>query len=126
MIRRAIAELTRELGWNDSESLAITLAVEEALTNKIRHAYHGRTDGKIMVGFRTEPGTLVFELTDQGDAPATGSICSRDKTSQEPGGRGTHIMRDVMDKVVYQTVESGNQVIMTKVLPAAKRQQGTP
>jgi anti-sigma regulatory factor (Ser/Thr protein kinase) len=117
MVRQAIRNLTLEIGWNDADSNAITLAVEEALTNKIRHAYGNRPDGRIQFDFRIERGALVFELTDQGKAPDPRRICAREAGSLTPGGLGTHIMRDVMDEVAYQTNNSGNLVILTKFLP---------
>ncbi|MES1257537.1 MAG: ATP-binding protein [Acidobacteriota bacterium] len=116
-LRHAVGELTLELGWSESESRAITLAVEEALTNKIRHAYKNRPDGRIQLEFRTEPGALVFRLTDQGEAPDPARICARRRESLSPGGLGTHIIRDVMDQVVYQTTGEGNRLTMTKYLP---------
>ena len=115
-MRHTIESLTEVLGWNDSESHAITLAVEEALTNKIRHAYGNRPDGRIQFEFRTEPNALVFQITDQGDPPDPAKICAR-RDSLHPGGFGTQIMKDVMDKVVYRTTDEGNQVILTKYLP---------
>jgi sigma-B regulation protein RsbU (phosphoserine phosphatase) len=116
-VRNAVANLTMEMGWTDSESRAITLAVEEGLTNKIRHAYGNRPDGRIQFEFRTEPGALVFRLTDQGEAPDLEKICAREDESLTPGGFGTHIIRGVMDQVIYQTVDEGNQLILTKYLP---------
>jgi anti-sigma regulatory factor (Ser/Thr protein kinase) len=117
-MRHTIGSLTAILGWNDLESRAITLAVEEALTNKIRHAYGYRSEGRIQFQFRTEPGALVFQLTDQGEPPDPAKICARERDSLQPGGFGTHIMKDVMDQVVYRTTEEGNHVILTKHLPA--------
>jgi len=115
-MRHTIGNLTLALGWNDSESRAITLAVEEALTNKIRHAYRNRPDGRIQFEFRTEPHALVFQLTDQGEPPDPARICARRDTLQA-GGFGTQIMKDVMDEVVYRTTAEGNHVILTKHLP---------
>ena len=115
-VRHTIGDLTAVLGWNDTESQAITLAVEEALTNKIRHAYRNRPDGRIQFQFRTEPDALVFLLTDQGEPPDPAKICAQ-RENMQVGGLGTHIMKDVMDKVVYRTTEEGNQVVLTKYLP---------
>jgi serine/threonine-protein kinase RsbW len=124
-MRHTIETLTAVLGWNDSDSSAITLAVEEALTNKVRHAYRNRPDGRIQFEFRTEPDALVFQLTDQGEPPDPAKICARRDTLQ-PGGFGTQIMRDVMDKVVYRTTEEGNQVVLTKYLPNTRNAQDGP
>ncbi len=123
-VRHTMENLTAILGWNDSDSGAITLAIEEALTNKIRHAYRNRPDGRIQFEFRTEPGALIFRLTDQGEAPDPARICAR-RDSLQSGGFGTHIMKDVMDKVVYQTTEEGNQVILTKYLPGHRAPDGS-
>jgi serine/threonine-protein kinase RsbW len=116
-MRHTVGSLTAVLGWNDSESHAITLAVEEALTNKIRHAYRNRPDGRIQFQFRTDRDALVFQLTDQGEPPDPAKICARERDSLQAGGFGTHIMKDVMDQVVYRTTEEGNHVILTKHLP---------
>ena len=45
VVRGAIGPLAAVIGWDESECRAIVLAVDEALTNVIRHAYHNRTDG---------------------------------------------------------------------------------
>ncbi|MEO8132181.1 MAG: ATP-binding protein, partial [Bryobacteraceae bacterium] len=121
VVRHTIGNLTTEMGWNESDSRAITLAVEEALTNKIRHAYHGKDDGRIQMEIRTEPDALVFQLTDQGEAPDPVLICARREGSLTPGGFGTHIIRDVMDKVVYETVDEGNQLTLKKYMPGTGR-----
>jgi len=118
-IRHTIEHLTAALGWNDAESLAITLAIEEALTNKIRHAYKNRPDGRIQFEFRKEPNAVVFQLTDQGEPPDPARICAQ-RENMQPGGFGTQIMKDAMDQVVYRTTEEGNQVIMTKYLPSGR------
>jgi anti-sigma regulatory factor (Ser/Thr protein kinase) len=123
-IRRTVEGLTTALGWNESESRAITLAVEEALTNKIRHAYKGRSDGRIRFEFRTEPECLVFRVTDQGEAPDLAQICSRARESVQAGGLGTYIIRDVMDDVTYRTTADGNQLILVKHLPYTGRKEG--
>jgi len=115
-----MGNLTSELGWSESESRTITLAVEEALTNKIRHAYPNRPEGRIQFEIRIEPGELILRLTDQGVAPDPARICEREQDSLKPGGFGTHIIRDVMDSVVYQTTAEGNELILTKKRPAGE------
>lgn len=125
-IRHTIEHLAGALGWDESEAHAITLAVEEALTNKIRHAYGNSPGGRILFEFRTETDALVFRLTDRGDPPDPAKICARDPGSLQSGGFGTHIIRDVMDKVVYATTAEGNHVTMTKYLPRSNRVAGGP
>lgn len=125
VLRSAIGSLTLELGWSESESRAITLAVDEAVTNKIRHACKGMADTRIQIEFRTEPGVLIFRLTDQGEPPNPERLCARQKGSAVPGGLGTHIIRDVMDEVSYTTTADGNHVIMKKYLPSGRQNRET-
>ena len=42
-------------------------------------------------------------MLDHGDAPDSAKICAREVGSDQVGGLGTHIIRDVMDSVAYQS-----------------------
>ena len=117
VLRRTIENLTLELGWNESEARGITLAFEEALTNKIRHAYKNLPDGRIQLAVKLEADSLVLELTDQGEPPDPGRLFAQQPDGFRAGGFGTHIIRDVMDSVEYRTTEAGNQLILMKRLP---------
>ena len=41
-VRGAISPIAASLGFNEEDCRAITLALDEAITNVIRHAYGGR------------------------------------------------------------------------------------
>ena len=47
VVRGAIAPLAAAIGWDESDCRAITLALDEALANIIRHAYHNCLEGSI-------------------------------------------------------------------------------
>jgi anti-sigma regulatory factor (Ser/Thr protein kinase) len=115
IIRAAVGQLAAMVGWNASESLSITMAVDEALANVIRHAYNGRTDGRIELHCRATEDELQFRLQDAGDPPDMTRICAREVGCDKIGGLGTHIIRDVMDTVSYKRSPEGN------VFTAAKR-----
>jgi len=119
VVRSTVEALTIELGWSPEVAMSIKLAIDEALTNKIRHAYDSRPDGQIQIDIMTVRKGLVFQLSDQGKAPDMRRLCARKKLSTEPGGLGTHIIRDVMDEVVYESVGVNNLLIMTKYFPAS-------
>jgi len=116
VVRAAMERLCAALGWNESEARSITLAVDEALTNVIRHAYHKRADGVIELVCEEKEGVLEFLVSDTGDAPDLSKICARAKESQAAGGMGTHIIRDVMDTADYQRTGMANRLVMTKRL----------
>jgi anti-sigma regulatory factor (Ser/Thr protein kinase) len=103
IVRAAVAQLALMIGWNEADSRAITLAVDEALANVIRHAYHGRADGRVELQCRAADDEIEFRILDTGDSPDPTRICAR-----EIGGLGTHIIREVMDTVAYQVAPDGN------------------
>lgn len=115
-VRGAIGPLAAAIGWNESDCRAIVLAVDEALANIIRHAYHGRTDGLMELECREIPDGLEITLLDNGDAPDRSKICAREVGSDQPGGLGTHIIKEVMDEFSYQTSSEGNRFVAIKRL----------
>jgi serine/threonine-protein kinase RsbW len=104
------------IGWDESECRAITLAVDEALTNVIRHAYHNRTDGLIELECRESADGLEIALLDNGDAPDRSKLCAGEIGSDQPGGLATHIISKVMDKVFYEESPKGNRFVASKQL----------
>jgi hypothetical protein len=47
VVRGTIGAMAAAIGWDESECRAIVLALDEAVANVIRHAYHNRPDGVI-------------------------------------------------------------------------------
>jgi anti-sigma regulatory factor (Ser/Thr protein kinase) len=114
VVRGAIGPLAAAIGWDESECRAIALALDEALANVIRHAYHNRSDGLIELECREVPGGLEITLWDKGDSPDTSKICAREIGCAEPGGLGTHIIKKVMDTVTYEVSPRGNRFVASK------------
>jgi anti-sigma regulatory factor (Ser/Thr protein kinase) len=116
VVRGVIGPLAAAIGWDESECGAITLAVDEALANIIRHAYHSRADGLIELECRESADGLEITLLDNGDAPDRSKICARELGCDQPGGLGTHIIRKVMDRVSYEASPEGNRFVASKLL----------
>lgn len=116
VVRATVGQLAAMIGWNESDARAITLAVDEALANVIRHAYHGREDGRIELQCRAGQDELQFRIRDTGDAPDPARICAREVGCDKIGGLGTHIIRDVMDSVSYESGVDGNWFVAVKRL----------
>jgi anti-sigma regulatory factor (Ser/Thr protein kinase) len=115
-VRGVIGPLVAAIGWDESECGAITLAVDEALANIIRHAYHSRADGLIELECRECADGLEITLLDRGDAPDKSKICAHELGCDQPGGLGTHIIRKVMDTVSYEASPEGNRFVASKLL----------
>ena len=120
VVRATVGQLAALVGWSESESRCIMMAVDEALANVIRHAYHGREDARIELHCRAGVDQLEIRIRDTGDAPDRSQICAREVGCDRIGGLGTHIIRDVMDTVSYESGPDGNWFTATKRL----RRQG--
>ena len=117
VMRGAVGPLAAVIGWDEADCQAITMALDEALANVMRHAYHDRTDGVIEVECRESADGLEISLWDQGDPVDKSKICARQVGCDLPGGLGTHIIKDVMDTVSYQALPDGNRFVAFKGLP---------
>jgi anti-sigma regulatory factor (Ser/Thr protein kinase) len=116
VVRGAIGPMAAAIGWDETECRAITLALDEALANVIRHAYHSRPDGLIELECRESADGLEITLMDNGDAPDRSKICAREIGCDQPGGLGTHIIKKVMDSVSYEVSQEGNRFVARKIL----------
>ena len=116
VVRATVGELASVRGLPAEECRRLTLAVDEAVANVIRHAYHGDPGGAIEVDCRGQEHSLEFTLLDQGDAPDPGRLSAHSLDEVSLGGRGTHLIRMVMDEVSYERVARGNQLRMSKRL----------
>jgi serine/threonine-protein kinase RsbW len=69
-LRRELVDYARFLGASDQTCDAIALAVSEALTNVVRHAYVDEEPGPIIVEAQLEPpGQLLVRVSDEGRGP---------------------------------------------------------
>lgn len=94
------------------------VAVDEACTNVIKHAYHGEDGHRIEVVVVVKPDRFTVCIRDEGDAfdreayeePDLLRIARR----RRGGGLGVHLMRRLMDHVEYQSHDRLNEVRLTK------------
>ena len=132
-VRNTLGELTQTLGFADAECRAVVLAVDEALTNIIRHAYQGRAEQPIEATFRRiqvardgmQQPALEIVLEDRGIAVVRERLCGRKLEVVRPGGLGLHFMRESMDTVEFRRKWGRNQLRMVKFLHAEKPAKGS-
>ena len=129
VVRNTLGELTQSLGFPEAECRAVVLAVDEALTNIIRHAYQGRTEQPIEATFRRiqvardglQRLALEIVLEDHGMSVDREKLCGRKLEEVRPGGLGLHFIRESMDTVEFRRKWGRNQLRMVKLLHAAEK-----
>ncbi len=121
VVRSTISELAAVWGLGDEGCRGVTRAVDEALSNIIRHAYKNRSDGEIELSCRTDADCLEFTFVDRGDPADRARICAQPLDDTSLCGRGTHLIRQIMDQVYYERVGEVNRLRLKKYLPGAKR-----
>jgi anti-sigma regulatory factor (Ser/Thr protein kinase) len=122
VVRACVLELGSTYGFADPDSRAMVLAIDEAVANVIRHAYHGQHDQPVEVNCRVLPDSLEFTLLDEGEAPDPARICGQPLNDTSFSGRGTHLIRMIMDEMVYEQVGGRNQLRMVKRLPESRQE----
>ncbi len=104
------------MGMGDEDASNVVLALDEALTNVIRHAYDGQPDQPIDITIVPMDDELSVIVRDYGKVADRAKIHSRDLDDVRPGGLGVHIIHECMDSVEYLPAPSGGGtiLIMTK------------
>ena len=124
VVRSSVSELAALCGFEDEQCRSIALAVDEALSNVIRHSYKNRCDQEIELNCQEHGGSLEFSLIDRGEAADPSRFCAQPLDEIALGGRGTHLIRQIMDEVCYERLPEGNRLSLKKYLPGAKSKAG--
>lgn len=113
-------------GLQDSEIFHCEMAVDEACTNIIEHAYGGENVGTIQITCVVEPGMCKIVVVDEGDQFDPSSVPAPKLNAKieeiRPGGIGLHLMRQFMDEVHFAFESGQNTLTMVKrgeVVPKA-------
>ncbi len=124
VVRSAIKQLARVTGLPEKACRGVTLAVDEALTNIIRHAYQNRRGQPIEVSCRRlgpdasgrRSHRLEFLLVDRGRGADPSELRGRPLDRVRPGGLGTHFIKEIMDEVEYERSGKRNRLRLVKYL----------
>ena len=125
----AIRDVTRRMalvaGFDGAQADQLALAVDEASTNVIEHAYRGAPDRRIELRFHERGDELQVEVVDDGEAVDPRAVPQVDlrryASERRTGGLGMHLMGRIMDTVTFRRTARGNVCCMVKRKPAAGR-----
>jgi len=124
-IRQFTGQAAKDFGMTEAEIYAVQLAVDEACTNVIEHAYRGIEKGDIECTCDSDGKEMTILLRDHGRPfdPSTvpAPDLKADLKNRRVGGLGVYLMRRYMDEVRYEQLgESGNLVTLVKRRKPAK------
>ncbi|MEE8587608.1 MAG: ATP-binding protein [Acidobacteriota bacterium] len=129
MIRQFLDGIGQQAGISEDEVAKIVLAVDEACSNVIEHAYQSDATQEVVIHVRFGDDALEVTISDTG--------LGFDPTEIEPkkleeliakrkkGGLGLRLIQTLMDEVHYD-MEPGkkNQIQMLKKIAAKRKESG--
>jgi anti-sigma regulatory factor (Ser/Thr protein kinase) len=118
-IAEFVSGATRQAGLEERAAYALQMAVDEACTNIIQHAYGGEGKGQIRLTYQLRQDGLEIVIYDQGGSFDPAQVPELD--TQAPletrprGGMGLFFIRRLVDKVEFKFgTRQGNQLILFK------------
>ncbi len=115
-IRRHIEQSCRACGYDRNTANNIVLAVDEACSNIIRHAYKGADNGYIHIEIGRDAENMIIQLDDDAPAVDPAERRTKDTNIDRAGGLGLVLIEKIMDATTFLPGE-GNRLIMRKQLP---------
>jgi serine/threonine-protein kinase RsbW len=120
-VREFVSDAARAFGFTDEDVSKIALAVDEACTNVIKHAYRFDPTKTIYVIIRTDNGSFQIAIRDTGTQFNPSQVHPPDMkeylSHYRRGGLGVYLMKSLMDKVEYDIAPGKmNEVRLTKFL----------
>ncbi|HNT26305.1 MAG TPA: ATP-binding protein [Anaerolineales bacterium] len=113
-----VTEQAALAGLDEAQTYAVQLAVDEAATNIVEHAYGGEGRGSFSITCKVTAEGLKVVLKDGGapfdpssvPEPVTGVPLEELKSR----GLGVFLIRQMMDEVTYQFGPDGNKLTLFK------------
>ena len=117
-ISKYVAGKAEDAGLGEKDIYSVQLAVDEACTNIIEHAYRGEENGEIECGCEIIEDGLEITLKDEGESfdpdalpePAIGVPIEKLKAR----GAGVFLIRKLMDEVLYEYIGGQGTVLKMK------------
>ena len=98
LVRLALSGLSQLRPLSEETLGDLKLAVTEACSNSVRHAYEEGRDGIVEVSYRLAGDRIEVEVTDDG-AGFDPSVLERAEQELDEGGLGIAIIRAVTDEL---------------------------
>lgn len=130
VIRLTLSGIANRMGFTYEAIEDLKIAVSEATTNVVSHAYENEHSGELNIGFAVHTDRLEVMVSDQGTGfdlkevrerigPVKKKEESQSVSELREGGFGLFLINTLMDEVQINN-EYGVMVLMTKYLDEAE------
>jgi serine/threonine-protein kinase RsbW len=116
LCRLALAGLARVQPLGEETLADLKLAITEAASNSVRHAY-ANAGGVVEIVYRLEPERLEVEVSDAGTGFDLG-LREGDAEELTEGGLGIAIIRAIADEFELRSDQGGSHLRFAKTLAA--------
>jgi serine phosphatase RsbU (regulator of sigma subunit)/anti-sigma regulatory factor (Ser/Thr protein kinase) len=120
-VRDFVVKYSAKMGLLPRQVSEVKLAVDEAVSNIIRHAYVGKR-GNVEIEITKLESAVELKVMDQGVEFDWNSVLEPDLyryvETRRKGGLGIWLIKKLMDEVVFERVEDTNILIMRVYLKA--------
>lgn len=105
-------EVIKWANLNESTASAVSLALNEAVTNAIKHGNNGITEKKVNIRSKILGHYLLISVEDEGIgfSPSQYPNPLREENLHKTSGRGIYLMNQFCDEVRYS--DKGNQITL--------------
>lgn len=109
-----VLDRLESLAWSTRDLFGVQMALEESISNAIRHGNRFASDKHVMVQCRGGAERFWAQVCDEGEGFNPGAVpdCRRPDRLEVPGGRGLTLIRAYMTHVAYN--QRGNCLTMEK------------
>ena len=117
--RLALTGLSRVRPLPDETLADLKLALTEATSNSVRHAYGDDGGGRVEITFELREDRLIVEVSDDGAGfePAVGDANGTGEEELSEGGLGIAIIRSIADELeIGSGPKGGSRLRFTKLL----------
>ena len=118
---KMVVELTRHIStlfqFPVAEAQKISLAIDEAVTNVIKHSYANESDRPLTIEYYVAPAGIRIRILYRGLPPDISEEevnIGRMIKKKRKGGLGVKLMKTIMDSVTYRTEDGENCCEMIK------------
>lgn len=120
VVRLAVSSLASRIGFSYDDIEDLKIAISEAVTNVVHHAYEGA--GEMVIGCALYEDKIELMISDYGSSfeyekvKATVGPYHNEQSIENlrEGGLGLYLMDALMDEVLLANNDSGVTVFMTK------------